>query len=95
MVPDPPSRTETDTMNERHHDSVVRRRFRIWVDGRLAEHFSNGLSDVEQTDGPDGSILMGEFVDMAHLRSIIDYLLGLGIDVLRFDVDPPSRDERS
>ena len=79
-------------MNTSDHNHGRQRRFRILVDGRLTERFSNGLADVTQEDGPDGSILTGQFVDMAHLRSIIDYLLGLGIDVLRFEVDPPRRD---
>jgi len=80
-------------MNTGDHNHRDQRRFRIRVDGRLPERFSNGLSDVAQEDGPEGSILTGEFVDMAHLRSIIDYLLSLGIDVLRFEADPPRRDE--
>lgn len=72
------------------HDE--QRRFRVWVDGRLTEGFSDGLSNVSQEEVSDGSILTGRFVDMAHLQSIIDYLLGLGIDILRFEVDPPHQD---
>ena len=80
-------------MNTSDHSHGEQRWFRVWVDGRLTERFSDGLPDVAQEDGSDGSILIGRFVDMAHLRSMIDYLLGLGIDILRFEVDPPHLDE--
>ena len=79
-------------MNTSDHSHGEQRWFRVWVAGRLTGRFSDGLPDVAQEDGSDGSILIGRFVDMAHLRSIIDYLLGLGIEIVRFEVDPAGRD---
>lgn len=63
--------------------------FRIWVQGRLGEHFSDGLAGIEQEDVPAGTLLHGEMLDRSQLHSTLDLLRSLGIDVLRFEVDPP------
>ena len=63
--------------------------FRIWVQGRLGEHFSDGLAGIEQEDVPAGTLLRGELLDQSQLHSTLDLLRSLGIDVLRFEVDPP------
>ena len=65
------------------------RRFRIWVNGRLDEGFSRGLVEIEQEDVPAGTILSGAVIDQSQLHSTLDLLRDLGIDVLRFEVDPP------
>ena len=65
------------------------RRFRIWVLGRLDESFGEGLSGVEQEDVPAGTMLSGEVVDQSQLHGTLDLLRDLGIEVLRFEVDPP------
>ncbi len=67
------------------------RRFRIWVQGRLDEGFSEGLAGIEQDDVPAGTRLSGVLLDQSQLHSTLDLLRSLGIDVLRFEVDPPRR----
>ena len=67
------------------------RRFRIWVLGRLDKGFVDGLVGVEQDDLPAGTMLSGEVVDQSQLHGTLDLLRGLGIEVLRFEVDPPRR----
>ena len=63
--------------------------FRIWVQGRLDEHFSDGLAGIEQEDVPAGTMLHGEMLDRSQLHGTLDLLRSLGIDVLRLEVDPP------
>ena len=65
------------------------RRFRIWVQGRLDEGFSEGLAGIEQEAVPAGTVLSGPMLDQSQLHSTLDLLRSLGIDVLRFEVDPP------
>lgn len=63
--------------------------FRIWVEGRLDEHFSDGLAGIEQEDVPPGTMLHGELLDQSQLHSTLDFLRSLGIGVIRFEVDQP------
>ena len=65
------------------------RRFRIWVLERLDESFGEGLVGVEQEDLPAGTMLSGTVVDQSQLHGTLDLLRDLGIEVLRFEVDPP------
>ena len=65
------------------------RRFRIWVQGRLDEGFSEGLDGIVQEDVSPGTMLSGAMLDQSQLHSTLDLLRSLGIDVLRFEVDPP------
>mgnify|MGYP001811869937 FL=1 len=65
------------------------RRFRIWVQGRLEEGFSEGLEGMDQEVVPAGTMLSGALVDQSQLHGTLDRLRDLGIDVLRFEVDPP------
>jgi hypothetical protein len=69
------------------------RRFRIWVQGRLEEGFSEGLAGIEQEDMPAGTTLSGTLLDQSQLHSTLDLLRSLGIEVLRFEVDPPRTPE--
>lgn len=69
------------------------RHFRIWVQGRLDEHFSDGLTGIEQADVPPGTMLHGELLDQSQLHGTLDLLRGLGIDVLRVEVDQPRAPE--
>ena len=62
------------------------REFRVWVDGRLSERFAAGLPGVEQRDGTGGTLLLGDYVDEAHLQGVLDELRRLGITVCRFEV---------
>jgi hypothetical protein len=68
------------------------RRFRIWVQGRLDEGFSEGLGGIEQEDVPAGTVLSGVLLDQSQLHGTLDLLRDLGIAVLRFEVDPPAMD---
>ena len=65
------------------------RRFRIWVHGRLDEDFCRGLTGIEQEDIPAETVLSGALLDQSQLHSTLDLLRNLGIEVLRFEVDPP------
>ncbi|MDJ0497343.1 MAG: hypothetical protein QNJ89_05895 [Acidimicrobiia bacterium] len=65
------------------------RRFRIWVHGRLDEDFHLGLTDIEQEAIPAGTVLSGGLVDQSQMHSTLDLLRSLGIEVLRFELDPP------
>lgn len=66
------------------------KRFRIWVQGRLDEGFSEGLVGLEQQDVPTGTMLSGALLDQSQLHSALDLLRNLGIDVLRIEADPTS-----
>jgi hypothetical protein len=77
-------------MVQRHEDRQPGGRyFRIWVQGRLGEHFSDGLAGVEQEDLPAGTLLHGAMLDRSQLHSTLDLLRSLGIDVVRFELDDP------
>lgn len=65
------------------------RTFRIWVQGRLDEHFSDGLAGIEQENVPPGTMLRGELLDQSQLDSTLDLLRSLGVSVIRFEVDQP------
>ena len=80
-------------MEQHHQDSQDGgRRFRIWVDGRLDERFSDGLEGIEQQEGPLGTMLSGRGLDQSRLHGILDHLRKLGIEVLRFEVDQSRHD---
>ena len=82
-------------MEHDHHDAgSATRRFRIWVQGRLDERFSAGLAGIEQEDTSAGTMLSGALLDQSQLHSTLDPLRSLGIDVLRFEVDPHESTER-
>ena len=74
---------------EDHDGGVGARRFRIWVQGRLDEGFSEGLAGIEQEDVSAGTMLTGALLDRSQVHGTLDLLRSLGIDVLRFEVDPP------
>jgi hypothetical protein len=74
--------------HERKDGHLGTRRFRIWVQGRLDEGFSEGLAGIEQQDVPAGTMLSGVLLDQSQLHSVLDLLRSLGIDVVRFEVDP-------
>jgi hypothetical protein len=77
-------------MEHDHEDGGLgTRRFRIWVQGRLDERFAEGLAGIEQEDVSAGTMLSGELLDQAQFHGTLDLLRSLGIDVLRFEVDPP------
>ena len=67
------------------------RQFRIWIAGRLGEGFAEGLPGVDQEEVPAGTMLSGVLVDQAQLHGTLDHLRNLGIEVVRFEVDPPAR----
>ena len=69
--------------------------FRIWVQGRLDEGFAEGLAGIEQEDVPSGTMLRGALLDQSQVHSTLDLLRNLGIDVLRFEIDPPPTDQTS
>ncbi|MDJ0496313.1 MAG: hypothetical protein QNJ75_12720 [Acidimicrobiia bacterium] len=81
-------------MDPQHSDHrQADRQFRIWVNGRLDDDFHLGLTDIEQEAIPAGTVLSGGLLDQSQLHSTLDLLRSLGIEVLRFEVDPPaSRD---
>ncbi len=77
-------------MEPQHHDRPPGdRRFRIWVHGRLDEDFYRGLTGIQQEAIPAGTVLSGELLDQSQLHSTLDLLRSLGIEVVRFEVDPP------
>lgn len=76
-------------------DPVTLRQFRLWVDGRLSERFSDGLVGVHQREDTDGTMLAGDYVDEAHLHGVLEELRGLGVAVRRFEVVGPPKEERS
>ena len=92
-MPDHPCGDDTRGMVHGHPNSdLATRPFRIWVVGRLDRSFSEGLPGIEQKDVPGGTMLSGAALDQSHLHSTLDLLRNLGIEVLRFEVDPPSTD---
>ena len=75
-------------------DQATLREFRVWVAGRLADRFTEGLDGVEQRDEGDSTVLSGEYVDDAQLRGVLDELSRLGIAVRRFEVIDHPEGER-
>ncbi|NNF86921.1 MAG: hypothetical protein HKM97_00145 [Acidimicrobiia bacterium] len=91
-----PGFLDTHDMEHDHQDGGAgTRRFRIWVQGRLDEGFSEGLAGIEQEAVPAGTILHGEVLDQSQLHSTLDLLRDLGIEVVRFEVDPHPTDPAS
>ena len=78
-----------DMEGKKTYDHPDTRHFRIWVQGRLDVGFSEGLPGIEQKDVSAGTLLSGVLLDQSHLHGTLDLLRSLGIDVLRFEVDPP------
>lgn len=74
-------------MERDDHDGPSRRRFNIWVEGKLSPRFAEGLDGIEQEDTVDGTTLSGDLIDQSQLHGILDHLLRLGIDVQRFEVE--------
>ncbi|MGI9529995.1 MAG: hypothetical protein ACR2NG_09800 [Acidimicrobiia bacterium] len=70
------------------------RRFRIWVQGRLDEGFTEGLVGLEQEDVPSGTMLSGAMLDQSQLHSTLELLRNLGIDVLRIEAEAPGDADR-
>lgn len=80
-------------MEQHHQDSQPDRSgFRIWVQGRLDERFSDGLEGVEQQEVLSGTMLTGRVLDQSRLHGILDHLRRLGIEVFRFEVDKRGHD---
>ena len=78
-------------MEQQHQDRRSgQRRFRIWVNGRLDDDFCRGLTGIEQEAIPAGTVLSGGLLDQSQLHSTLDLLRSLGIEVVRFEVDPPA-----
>ena len=89
VMTNPTGRPDRDVMTRERHSP---REFRIWVDGRLSEHFADGLTGVEQREEAGRTVLVGEYIDDAHLHGVLDQLRGLGIAVTRFEVvEQPAR----
>jgi hypothetical protein len=82
-------------MKRDDHNDRGRRRFRILVQGRLDERFAEGLDGVVQEDAADGTTLSGDLLDQSQLHGVLDHLRRLGVDVLRFEVDPSHRRQPS
>lgn len=81
------------TLSDMEHEQDVSpsgtRRFRIWVQGRLDPGFADGIAGIEQEDLPAETLLTGAMIDRSQVHGTLDLLRNLGIDVLRFEVDPP------
>ena len=91
-----PVSPDTRDMEHDHQDGGLgTRRFRIWVQGRLDERFSEGLAGIEQQDVPAGTMLSGVLLDQSQLHGTLDLLRSLGIEVLRLEVDPPPAPDRT
>ena len=85
---------QSDGGDVTHEAAAVPSEFRIWVDGRLSERFSNGLACVDQRDVEGGTVLRGAYVDEAHLHGVLDQLRGLGIKVMRFEIAETTNGEK-
>ena len=79
--------------NDAQSTPVSRRRFRIFVAGRLDERFTSGVDGIELGESPDGSTLEGPLVDQSHVRGIMDRLWQLGIEVVKFETYQPDPEE--
>lgn len=87
--PTPVVPTLSDMEHEQDVSQPGTRRFRIWVQGRLDPGFTDGLAGIEQEDLPAGTMLTGAVLDRSQVNGTLDLLRSLGIDVVRFEVDPP------
>ena len=76
--------------HEHNESSSETRRFRIWVQGGLDQGFCDGLDGIDQQVVSAGTVLSGALLDQSRLHGTLDLLRDLGIEVLRFEVDPPA-----
>ena len=61
------------------------KRYRMCVAGGVGDHVAAALGSTVEP-GPDGSVLVGEYVDQAHLTGVINRLHDLGIQILRVEI---------
>ncbi len=57
-------------------------RYRIVVDGRLSESFACTFDGLAVEPLPGRTALEGEFADQSQLYGVLEYLRGLGIDLV-------------
>ena len=69
------------------------RQFCIWVSGRLSKALADDLGGMGGSDAAGGATLTGEFIDQSQVYGILDRLRRLGIDVVRFEITEPAKDE--
>ncbi len=91
-MPDPTGGLEACVMTP--DDLPAQSCFRIWVDGRLAEHFAESLDGIEQRDDQSGTVLSGDYLDDAHLSGVLDQLRRMGIRVHRFEIAEKQSEEK-
>lgn len=55
------------------------------MSGIVGEHLARALGSTVEP-GPDGSVLVGDYVDQAHLTGVINRLHDLRIQIQRVEV---------
>jgi hypothetical protein len=82
-------------MSEHVQDQQDRRRFSIWVAGRLSKGLAEDIGGVARHDVDGGIALTGDLVDQSQIYGILDRLRQLGIEVLRFETYEPTGTEQT
>lgn len=93
MTNHPESADPGDMETHAQDISPSRRRFRIWVAGRLDERFIDGAEQIALGQSTDGSTLEGALIDQSQLHGILDRLWRLGIEVIKFETYRAEPDE--
>lgn len=89
-MPDHPAVVHDEPMSEHVHDRQNRKRFSIWVAGRLSEGLAQDIGAVARHDADGGTKLTGDLIDQSQIYGILDRLRRLGIEVLRFETYEPN-----
>ena len=61
------------------------KRYRMCVSDVVGDHVADALGSTVEP-GPDGSVLVGEYVDQAHLTGVINRLHDLRIQIQRVEI---------
>lgn len=61
------------------------KRYRMCVSGFVGDHVADALGSTVES-GPDGSVLVGDYVDQAHITGVINRLYDLRIQIQRVEI---------
>ena len=67
------------------HSAQTPKRYRMCVSGIVGDHVARALGSTVEP-GPNGSVLVGDYVDQSHLTGVINRLHDLRIQIQRVEV---------
>ncbi len=61
------------------------KQYRMCVSGVVGDHVADALGSTVEP-GPDGSVLVGEYIDQAHVTGVINRLHDFCIQIQRVEI---------